>query len=115
MDDMIEHNKQYMTICLPDMTTDTKNPAMGICESMGVQMVGMSFQNFDSNMEYASLFFNKAGSAFSKTRTFTLCAGNCSSAKRTRSQLQLCIAPNCGCRRNRIWCLISESRRMSII
>ena len=65
MDNMIEHNKQYMTICLPDMTTDTKNPAMGICESMGVQMVGLSFQNFDSNMEYASLFFNKAGSAFS--------------------------------------------------
>ena len=64
MDELIEQNKQYMTICLPDITTDTKNPSIGICESMGVQMTGMSFQNFDSNMEAASLFFNKEGRAF---------------------------------------------------
>jgi len=66
MEELITHNKQYMTICLPDVTTDTKNPSMLLCNDMGVQLVGMSFQNFDSNMEAASLFFNSAGSAFSE-------------------------------------------------
>ena len=33
-------------------------------EGNGCQWIAMSFQNFDSNMEYYDLFFDNTGSAF---------------------------------------------------
>ena len=65
MDELIEFNKKNMTICLPDLTSATKNPSASVAMAYGCQMVAMSFQNFDANLEYVSLFFNNAGSAFS--------------------------------------------------
>ena len=64
MDELIEFNKQYMTICLPDLTSGINNPSPSVAMAYGCQMVAMSFQNFDANMEYTSMFFNDAGSAF---------------------------------------------------
>ena len=57
-------NKTMMTILLPNFNKnpDNFNPSLGF--STGCQFIGMSFQNFDVNMEYYSLFFNKAGYAF---------------------------------------------------
>jgi len=57
-------NKTMMTILLPDFNKNSNNfnPSLGF--STGCQLIGMSFQNFDVNMEYYSLFFNKAGYAF---------------------------------------------------
>jgi len=57
-------NKTMMTILLPDFNknADNFNPSLGF--STGCQLIGMSFQTFDVNMEYYSLFFNKAGYAF---------------------------------------------------
>ena len=57
-------NKTLMTILFPNFSQDAKNfnPALGF--SSGCQFVGMSFQNFDTNLEYYTLFFNKAGYSF---------------------------------------------------
>ena len=57
-------NKTLMTILLPNFSQDAKNfnPSLGF--SSGCQFVGMSFQNFDTNLEYYTLFFNKAGYSF---------------------------------------------------
>lgn len=57
-------NKTMITMLLPDFdkNADNFNPSIGF--STGCQFIGMSFQNFDVNMEYYSLFFNKAGYAF---------------------------------------------------
>ena len=40
------------------------NYAAGLAMSYGCQMVGMNFQNFDSNMEFYDILFDEAGSAF---------------------------------------------------
>ena len=57
-------NKTLMTILLPNFSKDAKNfnPSLGF--TSGCQFVAMSFQNFDTNLEYYTLFFNKAGYAF---------------------------------------------------
>ena len=57
-------NKTLMTIVLPNFNYKPQNfdPSLGF--TTGCQIIGMSFQNFDVNLEYYSLFFNKAGYAF---------------------------------------------------
>jgi len=64
MDELIGFNKKNMTICLPDLTATTNNPSASVAMAYGCQMVAMSFQNFDANMEYMAMFFDEAGSAF---------------------------------------------------
>jgi len=64
MDELIGFNKKNMTICLPDLTATTNNPSSRVAMEYGCQMVAMSFQNFDANMEYMAQFFDEAGSAF---------------------------------------------------
>ena len=63
--ELTEYNKQHMTIVLPDLGTTPDNPSAPLAMNYGCQFVAMCFQNFDSNMEYSALFFDKAGSAFS--------------------------------------------------
>jgi hypothetical protein len=62
--ELIYYNKQNMTICLPDMAASSKNFSPAVAQSYGCQMIGMSFQNFDKNMEYYTQLFDDAGSAF---------------------------------------------------
>lgn len=64
MNEVIEFNKKHMTICLPDLGINPVNPSSSLAMKYGCQMVGMSFQNFDSNMEYYDEFFDSTGSAF---------------------------------------------------
>ena len=64
MDELIGFNEKNMTICLPDLTATTNNPSARVAMEYGCQMVAMSFQNFDANMEYMAQFFDEAGSAF---------------------------------------------------
>ena len=64
MQELIEFNKKNMTICLPDSKITTNNPSSSLSMKYGCQMVGMSFQNFDSNMEFYDELFDNAGSAF---------------------------------------------------
>ena len=49
---------------MPDLSPNNTNISASLNMKYGVQMVGMNFQNFDSNMEYYDLFFDGAGSAF---------------------------------------------------
>jgi len=64
MQELIEFNKKNMTICIPDVSQETDNPSASLAMKYGCQFVGMSFQNFDSNMEFYDETFDDAGSAF---------------------------------------------------
>ena len=64
MDELKFYNKQNMTICLPNLSAGNKNLSARLAMAYGCQMIGMSFQNFDSNMEDYASIFDDAGSAF---------------------------------------------------
>jgi hypothetical protein len=64
MDELMFYNKMNMTLCLPDLSAFSKNFEPTIAMTYGCQMIAMSFQNFDTNMEYYTEFFDSAGSAF---------------------------------------------------
>lgn len=59
-----EYNKKNMTICLPDLSVNPSNPSSILSMSYGCQFVAMSFQTYDSNMEYYDKLFDKSNSAF---------------------------------------------------
>ena len=59
-----EYNKKNMTICLPDLSVNPSNPSPLLSMSYGCQFVAMSFQHYDSNMEYYDNLFDKNNSAF---------------------------------------------------
>lgn len=63
-DELVEYNKQNMTICLPDLSGKNKNYSPALVMSYGCQFVGMSFQNFDPYMQYYTEMFDDVGSAF---------------------------------------------------
>lgn len=58
------YNKSAITLLLPDYEPNATNTNPSIGMNYGCQLVGMSFQNFDANMEFYTLFFNEKGSAF---------------------------------------------------
>ena len=64
MQELIEFNKKNMTICIPDLSQETDNPSASLAMKYGCQFVGMSFQNFDANMEFYDQSFDDVGTAF---------------------------------------------------
>ena len=58
------YNKQQMTIVLPDASSTNKNFSAALAKTYGCQMIGLSFQNFDQNMQYYTQMFDDNGSAF---------------------------------------------------
>lgn len=64
MSDLIEFNGQNMTICIPNLGITPENPSPMVAMQYGCQFVAMAFQNFDTNMEYYSMYFQENGSAF---------------------------------------------------
>ena len=64
MDELKFFNKQNMSICLPDLSGKNNNFSPRLAMAYGCQLIGMSFQNFDSNMEDYVSIFDDAGSAF---------------------------------------------------
>ncbi len=64
MNELIEFNKKNMTIVLPDLNQSDPNYAFSLTQKAGCQFSAFSFQNFDSNMEYYDMFFDKQGTAF---------------------------------------------------
>jgi len=62
--ELVEFNKKNMTIELPNISTTDNNPSAALGMKYGVQMVGMSYQNYDANLEYYEAFFATAGYAF---------------------------------------------------
>jgi hypothetical protein len=64
MQELIEFNKKHMTIALPDLNDKNTNISSSLSMKYGCQFIGMSFQNFDENMEYYDELFDSTGSAF---------------------------------------------------
>jgi len=64
IEELKEYNKKFMTFCMPDLSSNNKNINSGMAMSLGCQMVGMNFPNFDNNMEHYSYIFDKEGTAF---------------------------------------------------
>jgi hypothetical protein len=63
-DELLYYNKQNMTIVLPDLSASNKNFSPAVAMTYGCQMLAMSFQNFDANMDYYTQLFDDYGSAF---------------------------------------------------
>jgi len=64
MNELIEYNKQNMTIGMPDKGTDPDNPSSIVMREMGVQMLAMRYSKIDTNIEENDAFFNDNGYAF---------------------------------------------------
>jgi hypothetical protein len=64
MNELIDFNKKNMSIVLPDLSAEDNNYSASLAMKYGCQCVALSFQNFDSNMEYYDSFFDEAGCAF---------------------------------------------------
>lgn len=64
MQELIEFNKKNMTIVLPDLSISSKNPSSSLSINYGCQLVALSFQSYDSSLEYYNEMFDTAGSAF---------------------------------------------------
>ena len=64
MQELIEFNKRKMSIILPNLGVANTNYSAALPFKYGCQMMAMSIQNNDANMEFYNDFFNKAGSAF---------------------------------------------------
>jgi len=62
--ELIEYNKKNMTLSMPDLSAYDTNPSAALNFGYGCQWVGMCFQNFDANMQFYSLFFDKVGHSF---------------------------------------------------
>lgn len=64
MNELIEYNKQNMTIGMPDKGSNPDNPSATIMRESGVQMLAMRYQNVDTNVEENDVFFDNNGYAF---------------------------------------------------
>ena len=61
---LTEFNKKNMSIVIPDWTADDTNQNFNIVKQYGCQFVGMSFQNYDTNLEHYNAFFDGHRTAF---------------------------------------------------
>ena len=66
IEELIYFNKEQMTIVLPSYSANSKNIISAVAMSRGCQFIGMSFQNFDVNMEVYTKYFDESGQAFVK-------------------------------------------------
>lgn len=64
MNELIEFNKQNMTIGMPDKGSNPENPSPVVMREMGVQLLGMRYQKIDTNIEVNDIFFDENGYAF---------------------------------------------------
>ena len=64
LNELIEYNKRFMTIAMPDKGADPPNPNPIVAREMGCQMIAMVYSKFDTNLQLDAVFFNKNGSAF---------------------------------------------------
>ena len=64
MNELIDFNKQNMTIGMPDKGSNPENPSTIVMREMGVQLLGMRYQKIDTNIEENDIFFDENGYAF---------------------------------------------------
>ena len=63
-DELKHYNRQNMSIVLPDLSPTNTNFPFRIANLYGVQMIGLSFQNFDNYMKDYTQYFDNEGYAF---------------------------------------------------
>ena len=64
MTELIDFNKQNMTIGMPDKGTNPENPSAIVMREMGCQLIGMRYPYIDTNIEENNSFFDENGHAF---------------------------------------------------
>jgi hypothetical protein len=64
MNELIDFNKQNMTIGMPDKGSNPDNPSSVVMREMGCQLLGMRYQKIDTNIEENDIFFDENGYAF---------------------------------------------------
>jgi hypothetical protein len=64
MNELIEFNKQNMTIGMPDKGSNPENPSSLVMREMGCQLLAMRYQKIDVNVEENDIFFEEKGYAF---------------------------------------------------
>jgi hypothetical protein len=64
MNELIDFNKQNMTIGMPDKGANPENPSSIVMREMGVQFLAMRYQSIDTNIEENDIFFDNNGYAF---------------------------------------------------
>jgi hypothetical protein len=62
--ELINYNKQNMTIGMPDKGADPENPSAVVMREMGCQLLAMRYSKIDANIEENNMFFNDNGYAF---------------------------------------------------
>lgn len=62
--ELVNFNKQFLTIGLPDGGPNPENPNAIILRKLGIQMIAMHYSNQDSNIQENEQFFNNSGYAF---------------------------------------------------
>jgi len=64
MSELIEFNKQNMTIAMPDKGPTPDNPSGIVTRETGCQLLAMRYQKIDVNVEESDIFFDENGYAF---------------------------------------------------
>jgi hypothetical protein len=64
MNELIDFNKQNMTIGMPDKGYNPENPSSVVMRETGCQLLGMRYQTIDVNIEENDVFFDENGYAF---------------------------------------------------
>jgi hypothetical protein len=64
MDELIQYNRENMTIGMPDKGENPENPSALVMREMGCQLLGMRYSKIDVNIEENNLFFDDNGYAF---------------------------------------------------
>uniref|UniRef100_A0A6C0KW40 PI-PLC Y-box domain-containing protein n=1 Tax=viral metagenome TaxID=1070528 RepID=A0A6C0KW40_9ZZZZ len=64
MVELIEYNKRFMTIAMPDKGPKPANPNPISCREMGCQLIAMNYTNFDEYLAADCAFYDHTGSAF---------------------------------------------------
>jgi hypothetical protein len=64
MNELIEYNKKNMTLSMPNLSTSDTNSPASLHMKYGCQMIGMNYQNYDSNLEFYETMFAENKSAF---------------------------------------------------
>jgi hypothetical protein len=62
--ELIEFNKQKMTIVTPDKSTYVKNPSAALGMTYGCQLIAMALNKKGTNLDYYNNLFNEQNSAF---------------------------------------------------
>jgi hypothetical protein len=64
MGELVNFNKQNMTIGMPDKGSDPENPSGIVMREMGCQLLGMRYSKIDTNIDENIVFFDNNGYAF---------------------------------------------------